>query len=467
MRSRGRTPAAGGGPIGLWALVCAALLLGAARAQPPLVVNGVAVPGNTTALVSGTSYAPAASLAQALGAQYFTDAQRTVATLKLGGRLLQADVVAISDATAAGGLRLDGAPVAGSSAVLDGSEVFLPVKPVVEAFGGTVAYLQEQGSVVAVLPRARLSGLAVESGGGGESVVLRLSSPVRYSVYYNEPVNVLELHVERTDLPRAVTPVSGDRVVSAAASAAAGSVDVRVQLQPDVTYRVYDVPAGRGFQVVVGLTRGGAATATAPSARVVLDPGHGGEDAGLSFAGFGSEAALTLAFVERLRGALTSRGLDVSLTRDSDRDVPLETRSQDGVGADLFVSVHAAALPAGQFHAYFLADADSVASLDMAIRQNAESAAQRAETDSLRRRILLDLVPDLEAGRGFADAISAELFQAGGYRSSDTAGAPLYVLGGAAGRGVMLEFSPQDLASSALPDAVAAALVRALAGRAQ
>lgn len=440
------------------ALLALLVLLGAAAAQPALVVNGVAVPGNTTDLVQGTSYAPAAALANALGAEAFPDAQRTVYTLKLGGHVLQAAIAGDAAAAAQGGLVLDGRTVDGPGALQSGPEVFLPVKPVAEALGGRVAYLAERQTVVVVQPRARLSAILRQRSGSEERLVLRLSAPVRTSSFLNEPVNTLELHLERTDLSAAVSAVEGDDFVRAAASASAGAVDVRVTLQDGVRASSYALPDGRGFELVITFARGPADAGAGAGGTIVLDPGHGGQDPGLRFPGYGSEASLTLAFAQRLRGALQARGFQVRLTRDSDTDVPADRRSADGIGADLFLSIHGAALPPGQYHAYYLADADGIDSLQMAIRANAQDAAQRQTTDSLRRRILLDLVPDLDVGRRFVDGLGAQLFQAAGFRSSDTAGVPLYVLGGAAGRGVLMEFSPEDLDSTTLPDTVAAAL---------
>jgi len=191
---------------------------------------------------------------------------------------------------------------------------------------------------------------------------------------------------------------------------------------------------------------------------IVIDPGHGGQDPGINFPGYGSEASLTLAFSQQLQKLLQGRGFDVTLTRTGDYSVDASTRSRDGIGADLFVSIHGAVLPPGQFNAYYLSDASSVDSLTMAIRQNAQSAVQSQDVSALRRRILLGLVPQIDVGRSFADGLGTQLFQNGGYRAAVTTGAPLYVLGGAAGRGVLLEFSPQDLASDTLPAALAGAL---------
>ena len=433
-----------------------------AGAQNALVVNGVTVDGNTTELVAGTSYAPAAALASALGARYFTDADTTMATLQLGGHLLSVAVVSDPAQASAQGtaLHLDGRPVAGPAGVLSNGDVLVPVKPVAEALGGRVAYLQKDHTVVVVQPRAQVIALAAQGSSPQQRLTIRVSAPVGFSQFYNEPVGTLQLHFDRTDVAPDVSGVVGDAFVRADAGASGGGADVRVQLAPGTSYRVYSLPDGNGFRVVVAFTPTGATVRT--GAHIVIDPGHGGGDPGIAFPGYGSEASLTLAFADQLQKALELRGFDVSLTRTGDYAVSAATRSRDGVGADLFVSIHGAVLPAGQFHAYYLADASGVSSLDAAIRKNAQSAVQSQDVNALRRKILLGLLPQLDVGRSFAEGLGTQLFQNGGYRSSDTAGAPLYVLGGAAGRGILLEFSPQDLASNALPGDLASALAALL-----
>ncbi|HKI56133.1 MAG TPA: N-acetylmuramoyl-L-alanine amidase [Trueperaceae bacterium] len=448
-----------------WSLLAALLLalaVGTAAGQTALVVNGVTVDGSTTSLVKGTSYAPAAALASALGARYFTDADTTVATLQLGGHVLEAVIATDpSKASAAGALRLDGTAIGGPAGVMQDGDVYLPVKQVAEALGGHVAYLQQQKTVVVVQPRAQLTGLTAQGSGSSQQLVLQLSAPVGFSRFYNQPVTTLQLHFDRTDLQGGLSGVQGDSFVRADASSSGDGVDVRVQLAPHTDYRLYSLPDGNGFRVVVSFTPASAAQQTAP--HIVIDPGHGGQDPGINFPGYGSEASLTLAFSQQLQKILEGRGFQVTLTRTGDYSVDAATRSRDGIGADLFVSIHGSVLPPGQFNAYYLSDASSVGSLSMAIRQNAQSAVQGQDVSALRRKILLGLVPQLDVGRSFADGLGTQLFQNGGYRASDTGGAPLYVLGGAAGRGVMLEFSPQDLASDTLAAALAGALANLLA----
>lgn len=82
---------------------------------------------------------------------------------------------------------------------------------------------------------------------------------------------------------------------------------------------------------------------------VAIDPGHGGIDPGAQ-AGGETEARIVLDFALAAREALKRAGIGVVLTRDSDRFLGLEARmtAARAAGADLFISLHADALPAGE-----------------------------------------------------------------------------------------------------------------------
>lgn len=83
--------------------------------------------------------------------------------------------------------------------------------------------------------------------------------------------------------------------------------------------------------------------------RVVLDPGHGGFDPGAE-AGGQTEAALVLTFARELAEALRAHGIEPVMTRKDDRHLGLEERQSiaRAAAADLFISLHADALPSGQ-----------------------------------------------------------------------------------------------------------------------
>jgi N-acetylmuramoyl-L-alanine amidase len=82
---------------------------------------------------------------------------------------------------------------------------------------------------------------------------------------------------------------------------------------------------------------------------VMLDPGHGGLDPGAEREGV-RESDLVLTFARTLREELLRRGqVDVAMTRDADDFVSLDgrLRAARAAGADVFVSIHADAVPEG------------------------------------------------------------------------------------------------------------------------
>jgi N-acetylmuramoyl-L-alanine amidase len=86
---------------------------------------------------------------------------------------------------------------------------------------------------------------------------------------------------------------------------------------------------------------------TAPSSHlrtITIDPGHGGNDEGVHGANGAKEKDLVLAVSRRAKAAIESRlGVRVLLTREDDRNVPIDERTAiaNNNKADLFVSVHA------------------------------------------------------------------------------------------------------------------------------
>lgn len=81
---------------------------------------------------------------------------------------------------------------------------------------------------------------------------------------------------------------------------------------------------------------------------IVLDPGHGGQDAGAISPWGLQEKVVALAFARTLRRALLNKArFRVQLTRDSDRFLPLRRRYEIArkAKASLFVSIHADANP--------------------------------------------------------------------------------------------------------------------------
>ncbi|MCS6775597.1 MAG: N-acetylmuramoyl-L-alanine amidase [Chloroherpetonaceae bacterium] len=83
------------------------------------------------------------------------------------------------------------------------------------------------------------------------------------------------------------------------------------------------------------------ATGSLKGKLIVVDPGHGGRATGAVSNGV-QEKHICLAIGLKLRDALEACGVNVIMTRDSDRDVGLYDRTKlaNDNGADLFISIH-------------------------------------------------------------------------------------------------------------------------------
>jgi N-acetylmuramoyl-L-alanine amidase len=110
--------------------------------------------------------------------------------------------------------------------------------------------------------------------------------------------------------------------------------------------------------------------------RVVVDAGHGGHDSGAVGADGAQEKDVALAIAQKLAEKLRALGLEVDLTRDDDRFVPLEERAEiaNRAKADLFISVHCNAAPGKKTHGietYTLDVSHDRYALRLAARENA------------------------------------------------------------------------------------------------
>jgi N-acetylmuramoyl-L-alanine amidase len=92
--------------------------------------------------------------------------------------------------------------------------------------------------------------------------------------------------------------------------------------------------------LICSITGVSHASPTAPV--VVIDPGHGGSNAGTHGAGM-HEKQLTMILSESVAARLRAKGITVELTRTNDRTLTLRQRSAraGAIPADVFVSIHA------------------------------------------------------------------------------------------------------------------------------
>ncbi|MGB7760822.1 MAG: N-acetylmuramoyl-L-alanine amidase [Bryobacteraceae bacterium] len=148
--------------------------------------------------------------------------------------------------------------------------------------------------------------------------------------------------------------------------------------------------------------------------RVVIDPGHGGQDQGTAGAKGLLEKDLVLDIALRA-GALIEDRLraEVIYTRSTDVFIPLESRTAlaNEKKADLFLSIHANAstVPSvSGVETYFLNFTEARDALVVAARENANSAESISELRDLIQKITLH--EKAEESRDLAGSIQSSLF---------------------------------------------------------
>jgi N-acetylmuramoyl-L-alanine amidase len=148
--------------------------------------------------------------------------------------------------------------------------------------------------------------------------------------------------------------------------------------------------------------------------RVVLDPGHGGHDAGTHGPSGLYEKEVVLDVAKRLGALLEERlGSEVIYTRLDDTYVPLEQRTQiaNDKKADLFLSIHANSSPyraVAGVETYYLNFTTSKAALDVAARENASSERSVFDLKELLQKIALR--DKIDESREFASRVEVSLY---------------------------------------------------------
>jgi N-acetylmuramoyl-L-alanine amidase len=177
----------------------------------------------------------------------------------------------------------------------------------------------------------------------------------------------------------------------------------------------------------------------------MVDPGHGGEDAGAQGPRGLKEKAVALAYAQAIAAKLQAAGFATALTREEDVLIPLWERPKlaNRRGADLFISLHlnaARTRSATGSEVYFLS-LDKDANGDVAAMENAGAGAPPPAEDSVVAGILDDLAQKayLQDSERLAVALQGQLNRLAGIRTRGVKQAPFIVLRGAAMPAVLVE----------------------------
>jgi len=197
---------------------------------------------------------------------------------------------------------------------------------------------------------------------------------------------------------------------------------------------------------------GGEADGAAPVASalgtVVIDPGHGGANAGAKGPGGILEKDLTLEVSRQLARILQDDlGCRVVLTRETDRSLSLPERTAiaNREHADLFVSVHANASPsraASGYETFILsATASDAESKRIADEENAAGGAEEAAVAGFLQLTLDDLVraESMEESARLAALVQRFMGRAMASENRGVKQAPFWVLAGADMPAVLVE----------------------------
>lgn len=188
-----------------------------------------------------------------------------------------------------------------------------------------------------------------------------------------------------------------------------------------------------------------------PSCVIVIDPGHGGEDAGAKGPGGMEEKYITLNMAIKAAAIINGRGAcRALLTRSADVFVPLEERTEfaNRNGADIFVSIHA--------NAALSRDAGGIETFFLSIESTDEDAMRVAEFENSVSSLedpssgdgpdgLVDIISDLAETAAhhessvLAEAVQTSLVQKTGWEDRGVKQAPFVVLAGAVMPAVLVE----------------------------
>jgi N-acetylmuramoyl-L-alanine amidase len=190
-------------------------------------------------------------------------------------------------------------------------------------------------------------------------------------------------------------------------------------------------------------------TAALGIGKIVLDPGHGGNDSGARAAQGIFEKEITLDIARALRGFLRSEKYEVVMTRESDAFVSLRRRAQlaNAERGDLFVSIHVNSVPSRDCHAvetYYLGPADDPRAEQLAGKENRDSGYHLADFRRLLEGVYVNVRQ--QESRKLAHVVQQELVAVLGdsnpaIRDKGVRSAPFLVLVATESPGILAEVS--------------------------
>jgi N-acetylmuramoyl-L-alanine amidase len=330
-----------------------------------------------------------------------------------GGRTIDLTLIeSASDASTYNrALEINGIKSKGQAAGRSVNTVVVPVKAVAEAAGATVS---DSGNQIDVLiDPAILKGVGKETGLTSDRVALSVSRDVGFTSRIEG--DTLVVYLRNTVGENNPWEVGGKYIDVLNINTVGNKVEVRTKLAPTVGYNVYGIAASEGndgqpipARVVIDVgTRYERITTALDShpISVVLDPGHGADDVGVSVDTL-KEKDLTLRFAQLVGKLLTSKGINVKYTRTNDSNPSLDERREMSLTSDVFLSFHASNLPGSTIAGVQIYHVGAVAT--DGIVKGAREALEKETNPSDKRHLEVIVSPSNASGL-LAEAISSNV----------------------------------------------------------
>lgn len=329
---------------------------------------------------------------------------------------------------------------------------------------------EKSGGVADPFNRAILQRVVVKDEAGATRVDMVIDKDVEHSVEFTEmgprtgsppELEVVLLHTKPADDLARERLLESDYVDSYKVKRLILSSGIKLsfKLRPDAGYSVKRTPSGVsvrfGPQNVATAVPASQADRTKASAalklagfRIVIDPGHGGEEEGAIGPNGVMEKDITLEIARRLASELRSKlGAKVYLTRTADKTLTLEQRSAFAVRkkADLFISIHANASRdrgASGVETYFLNNASDDAAEKLAKRENRNAGKDLSEVEHIISTMLqnYDAAESMDLAQEVQGRLAKKLGRShGSVRDRGVRSALFYVLVGAKCPAILVE----------------------------
>jgi N-acetylmuramoyl-L-alanine amidase len=148
--------------------------------------------------------------------------------------------------------------------------------------------------------------------------------------------------------------------------------------------------------------------------RVVIDPGHGGQNLGAVSASGVPEKEITLDIAHRLQRLAQDSSFEAVMTRQGDQTLPLEDRVKfaNANNADVFVSIHVNWLETRKvrpLETFFVGPTADPAALRLAHLENRDSGYSLSDYRQLLEKVFLD--ERRAESRRLATTVQTELYQ--------------------------------------------------------